>query len=145
MLLTRGMYHWKHELCFMGWVKGNRPPDYGRGKGERDQVTVWEIKSVTQKERKDFNHSTPKPVELFTVPMVKHLKVGEIAYEPFSGSAPQFVAGEQLSRLVYGIEIEPKYVAVALERLSLLGLDCKRIESANVKSNAKTRNAKHAK
>lgn len=122
LLLGRGHYHWKHEPCFMGWVKGNQPPDYGLGNGERTQTTVWEVDSVTQAERKEFNHSTPKPVGLFTIPMVKHLRAGEIAYEPFSGSGPQFVAAEQTARLCYGIEIAPKYVAVALERLEGLGL-----------------------
>ena len=123
MTLTLGMYHWKHELCFMGWVQGHKPPDYGRGNGERDQTTIWEIDSVTSAERVEFNHATPKPVGLFTVPMIKHLKAGELAYEPFAGSGPQYVAGEQTGRLVFGCELEPKYVAVILERLVNMGLE----------------------
>jgi len=121
LVFGRGQYHWKHELCFMGWVEGNQPPDYGEGNGERTQTTVWEIDSVSNAERKEMNHSTPKPVELFRIPIVKHLKPGEIAYEPFAGSGPQFLAAEQLGRRCYGIEIEPKYVAVALERMKAIG------------------------
>ncbi len=116
LLLGRGHYHWKHEPCFMGWVKGNEPPDYGLGNGERTQTTVWEVASVTQAERKEFDHSTPKPVELFTIPIVKHLKVGEICYEPFAGSGPQFIAAEKLNRRCYGIEIEPRYCDVIIKR-----------------------------
>ena len=122
LLLGRGQYHWKHEPCFMGWVKGHQPPDYGMGNGERTQTTVWEIGSVSHAERKKYNHSTPKPVGLFTIPIIKHLKCGEICFEPFGGSGPQWVAAEQLSRLCYGIELEPKYVAVILERLTDMGL-----------------------
>jgi len=123
LLLTRGQYHWKHEPCFMGWVKGHQPPDYGEGNGERTQTTVWEIESVSQADRKEYNHSTPKPVGLFTIPVVKHLKQGEICYEPFAGSGPQFVGAEQLGRICYGIEIEPKYVAVCLQRMKDMGLE----------------------
>jgi DNA modification methylase len=116
LLLGRGQYHWKHEPCFMGWVKGKQPPDYGAGNDERNQTTVWELKSISQLERKEFDHSSPKPVELFTIPILKHLKAGEICYEPFSGSAPQIIAAEQLDRRCFAMEIEPKYVDVAVMR-----------------------------
>lgn len=116
LLLTRGQYHWKHEPCFMGWVRGQQPPDYGRGEGERDQTTVWEVAGVSVAERKEFNHSTPKPVELFTIPIVKHLAAGEIAYEPFAGSGPQFIAAEMQGRRCFGIEIDPGYCDVIVAR-----------------------------
>lgn len=116
LLLTRGQYHWKHEPCFSGWVKGNQPPDYGRGDGERNQTTVWEIGQVTHAERKEFNHSTPKPVGLFEVPITKHLRPGEVCYEPFSGSGPQLIAAEGLGRRCYAMELEPRFVDVAIRR-----------------------------
>jgi DNA modification methylase len=112
LLLGRGQYHWKHEPCFMGWVKGHQPPDYA----ERNQTTVWEIASVASKERKEFNHSTPKPVQLFAIPIKKHLGVDEICYEPFAGSGPQFIAAEQLSRRCFGMEIGPKYCDIIIAR-----------------------------
>lgn len=117
LLLGRGQYHWKHEPCFMGWVKGHQPPDYGEGNGERTQTTIWEIDSVSLADRKEFNHATPKPQGIFTIPIVKHLKVNEIAYEPFAGSGPQYVAAQNLNRICYGIEISPAYCAVILERM----------------------------
>ena len=42
--------------------------------------------------------------------------------EPFAGSGSQYVAGEQLGRLVYGMDNDPAMVAMVLERLSLMGL-----------------------
>jgi DNA modification methylase len=116
LLLTRGHFHWKHEPCFMGWVRGEVPPDYGRGNGERDQTTVWEIDSVPIAERKEMNHSTPKPVELFRIPIIKHLKAGEIAFEPFAGSGPQFIAAEETGRRCYGIETIPRYCDAIVAR-----------------------------
>lgn len=43
-------------------------------------------------------------------------------YEPFLGSGTTLVAAEQLARRCFGMEIEPKYVAVALQRLADMGL-----------------------
>ena len=116
LLLGRGQYHWKHEPCFFGWVEGKQPPDYGRGGGERDQTTVWEVDGVSQAERKTLNHSTPKPVGLFTIPIVKHLRRGEVCFEPFSGSGPQLIAAEQCGVSCRAIELEPAYVQVAIDR-----------------------------
>ena len=116
LLLTRGQYHWKHEPCFMGWVKGNEPPDYGAGAGERNQTTIWEIDSVNRDDRKEFNHSSPKPVGLFEIPIIKHLKPSEVAFEPFAGSGPQFIAAEKHDRRCFGLEIEPRYCDVIVQR-----------------------------
>ena len=54
--------------------------------------------------------------------MRQHTVVGDVCYEPFAGSGSQHVAGEQTGRLVYGLELQPQYVAVILERLSGMGL-----------------------
>jgi DNA modification methylase len=116
LLLGRGHYHWKHEPCFMGWVEGQQPPDYGLGNGERTQTTVWEVAHVTQAERKEFNHSTPKPVGLFTIPIVKHLRAGEACYEPFAGSGPQFIAAEQHGVRCFGAELAPVFCQVIIDR-----------------------------
>jgi DNA modification methylase len=116
LLLGRGQYHWKHEPCFMGWVEGHQPPDYGLGAGERTQTTVWELAHVTAAERQAFNHSTPKPVALFTTPIVKHLRGAESCYEPFAGSGPQFIAAEQHGVRCFGLELEPQYCQVIIDR-----------------------------
>ena len=112
LVFGRGQYHWKHELCFMGWVKGHEPADYS----EHKDTTVWEIPGVDLKERRDFKHSTPKPVELFRRPILKHLKPGEVAYDPFAGSGPQFIAAELTERRCFGLEIEPRYCDVIVKR-----------------------------
>lgn len=48
---------------------------------------------------------------------------GQFVYEPFGGSGTTMVACEQTGRLCRMIEIEPKYVAVILERMATLGLE----------------------
>lgn len=113
--LGRSQYHWRHEPCFFGWGD-KQPPDYGRGDGERDQSTVWEFPGIPLKERKQLGHGTPKPVGIFEIPIVKHLKPGEVCFEPFAGSGPQFIAAEKLERRCFGMDLEPRYVQAIIER-----------------------------
>ena len=47
--------------------------------------------------------------------------------DPFLGTGTSIVAAEQTGRLCYGMEIEPKYIAVTLERLAGMGLEPKLI------------------
>lgn len=107
MVFGRGDYHWQHELCFYGWRRGYRPPFYG----ERNQTTIWSIGRENEKV-----HPTQKPLALFEIPMDNNTRRGDVVYEPFAGSGSQILAAEQKGRKCRAIEIEPAYVAVALER-----------------------------
>jgi len=112
LVLTRsGMYHWKHELCFYGWRRGHQPPWYG----DKSQTTVWALGRDA-----GGHHPTQKPVALFVPPIKNHTRSGEVVYEPFSGSGTQIIAAEQLGRKCRAIEIEPRYVDVAIERWQTL-------------------------
>lgn len=103
----RGHYHWRHELCLMGWLKGKEPEFYG----PKNQSTVW-----TVEKENDKIHPTQKPVELFTIPIKNHLKPGEIVYEPFSGSGSNFIAAEKEHVRCFGMEIDPHYCDVIVAR-----------------------------
>ena len=78
----------------------------------------------------ETDHPTSKPVELFAIPISQHTRAGEVCYEPFSGSGSQHVAGEQLGRLVVGLELQPEFCAVILERLAGMGLQPALVEGA---------------
>ncbi len=52
-----------------------------------------------------------------------HSLFGGVVYEPFAGTGTTIVASESLGRFCFGAELEPKYIAVTLERLSGLGLE----------------------
>jgi DNA modification methylase len=47
---------------------------------------------------------------------------GELVYDPFAGSGSTIVAAHQLGRIGFASELDAAYVAVQLERLSVLGL-----------------------
>jgi hypothetical protein len=88
--------------------------------GERDQATIWRAPSPKRigggsKEYKE-DHPTQKPVVLSEIPIRNHLRPGEAVYEPFAGSGTTLMAAETLGRRCYAMEIDPKYVQVAIER-----------------------------
>lgn len=109
-VLTRSHYLWKHEPCFMGWRRPNRPPKVA----EETLPSTWEMPSFAKDERPD--HPTPKPLDAFGIPMRQHVARGALCYEPFSGSGSQIMAGEANGRRVYAMEISQAYVDVAVER-----------------------------
>jgi DNA modification methylase len=67
-------------------------------------------------------HPTTEAVELIARMVANSSRLGELIYDPFCGSGSTILAAHQLGRIGYGCEIDPAYIAVELERLSLLGL-----------------------
>ena len=64
-----------------------------------------------------------KPVELI-VPMVRNsCPASGMVYEPFCGSGATMAACESAGRTCRALELEPKYVAVTLERMAAMGLE----------------------
>ena len=47
-------------------------------------------------------------------------KRGDIILDPFLGSGTTLIAAEKTGRLCYGIELEPKYIDVAITRWQTL-------------------------
>ena len=59
-------------------------------------------------------HPTQKPVALLQT-LLESAVLGDV-YDPFLGSGTTIIAAEQTGRKCYGMEIEPKYCSVVLER-----------------------------
>lgn len=116
----RGHYHWQHEPCWYAVRKGRG----ANWQGARDQSTVWEIPNVMHAfmrskrgaEDQREEHSTQKPVMAMARPILNHTKPGEAVYEPFSGSGTTLIAAEQTGRRALAVELEPRYVDMAVER-----------------------------
>lgn len=116
-VLTHSFYMWQHEPCFFGWKQGNKPR---RNPGDFP-TTVWQI-DVPILPGVESRHPTEKPLELFSTPILLHTRPEDVCYEPFSGSGTHLCAAENTRRRCFAMEIEPTFVAVALERLSDMGL-----------------------
>jgi DNA modification methylase len=112
----RGNYHWGHEPCWYAVRKGKR----SNWRGDRTQSTVWEVKNLNphggNKDEKQTGHGTQKPVELMRRPILNHTERGDVIYDPFLGSGSTVIAAEQTERVCYGLDIDPKYVDVAVLR-----------------------------
>jgi len=104
--ISRGHYHWRHEPCWYAVRKGATADWIG----DRKQTTLWEINLDKNVEG---GHSTQKPVECMERPLRNH--AGDV-YDPFLGSGTTLIAAERQSRRCYGMEIEPQFVQVAIER-----------------------------
>ncbi|MBS0189673.1 MAG: DNA modification methylase [Planctomycetes bacterium] len=111
-ILTRSHYGWQHEPCFYGWLEGNRPP---RNKDAPNASSVWQIDTIASGEDRP-DHPTPKPLDVFEIPMLQHTKAGELCYEPFAGSGTQIIAAQKLKRRCRAIEISPVYCDLIVRR-----------------------------
>lgn len=63
-----------------------------------------------------YDHPTQKPVLLFETPIANHLARGDAVYDPFLGSGTALIAAERLGRRCYGMELDPRYAQVIIER-----------------------------
>jgi DNA modification methylase len=63
-----------------------------------------------------FDHPTQKPVELMRRPILNHTKRGALVYEPFLGSGTTLAAAELTQRVCYGLELDPKFADVVVQR-----------------------------
>jgi DNA modification methylase len=111
-------YHWSHESCVV--ARRGRP---GPFLGPRDQGTVIEAPSPRMGGAGAdpmVDHPAQKPTVLFERPIRNHLHPGELVYDPFLGSGTTLVAAETTRRRCYGLEIEPRFAQVAIERWQAL-------------------------
>jgi DNA modification methylase len=132
-VLTHSFYMWQHEPCFFGWKQGYKPT---RNAGDFP-TTVWHV-DVPLLPGAESRHPTEKPLKLFTVPILLHTKPVDVCYEPFVGSGTQLCAAQSTGRRCFAMEIEPAFVAVALERLSEMGLEPKVVSAINEKNTDKS-------
>lgn len=118
-VLGRSDYHYRHEPILYGWLENAAHFFID----DRTQDSVFEINRPLASDM----HPTTKPVELIARMIANSSRPGELIFDPYCGSGSSIVAAHQLGRIGYGCELDPAYIAVALERLSMLGLKPKLI------------------
>lgn len=112
IVLNRADYNYQHEPFLYGWNKTHK--FYGKGKFKN--TSVWQIDRPT----KSKEHPTMKPVELFAEILNNATKKDDIVLDTFCGSGTSFIACEQLGRICYGLELDPKYCDVIIKRWETL-------------------------
>lgn len=103
-VINRGPYANGAEFCWYAVRKGTS----ARWIGPPSVNLVWEA-GLEQ----GTDHAAQKSVSLMERPMMYH--EGDV-YDPFVGSGTTIIAAERQGRACYSMEIEPKYVDVAIAR-----------------------------
>ena len=119
LVLGRGDHHYRHETVLFGWIENGSH----FFTSDRSQDSVFEI----DRPQASIFHATTKPIELVARMILNSSRKGDLIYDPFLGSGTTLLACEQLGRIGFGVELDPRYVAVTLERVSALGLKPKLI------------------
>jgi len=108
MVIGHSEYHYRHEHILFGWIKGGTR----HKNSDRTRTTLWEY----DRPSKSDEHPTMKPVALWCQAVRDGSINGETVYDPFIGSGTTIIAAEQLDRKGYGIEIDPSYCQVIIDR-----------------------------
>ena len=97
---------------------GYKSADGRRGRGARgwyggnDASSVFEI----PRPKASPDHPTSKPVALVETMLKNSSRTDDVVLDGFLGSGTTLVACERLGRRCYGIELDPRYVDVAVRR-----------------------------
>ncbi len=108
LVLSQTDYQSKHEPILYGWVDNGTHQFFG----DRKQVSVWKC----DKEPRTQGHTTPKPVEVCSRGILNSSKTDDIIADTFLGSGSTLIASEKTGRICYGMELDPKYIDVIVQR-----------------------------
>ena len=112
LVLTRTDWKYIHEPIIWGWRKDGKHRWYGNQK----QVTVFEFDRIKNSKEDGCGHPSSKPVPLLAYLIQQCTQTNGLVLDGFLGSASTLIACDQLERVCYGIELEPKFVDVAVRR-----------------------------
>lgn len=118
------LYRSRHELVFVfksGTAKHINNVELG--KHGRYRTNVWEYAGVNSfgSNREDLAlHPTVKPTQMIADAMLDCSHRNGIVLDAFAGSGTTLVAAQQTGRRGYGIEIDPRYCDVIIQRMKRL-------------------------
>lgn len=110
LVMGRGDYHAQSEPILYGWKEGAAHLKVLT----RTESNVWNI----PRPKSSQEHPTMKPVEL-VARAIKNHSIG-LVLDLFLGSGTTMVAAHQLNRKCYGMELDPKYCQVIIDRMRKL-------------------------
>lgn len=122
---TGSLYRSKHELVFVYRV-GSAPPSDAieLGGDGRHRNNVWDYASVKPRAVRGRKASAlqqaVKPTALVADALQDVTRRGELVLDLFLGAGTTLIASERCGRRFRGLEIDPAYVDVAIERWSAM-------------------------
>lgn len=143
MVMGRQDYQWKHEPCLYGWKEGAGhyfTPDRTNTTVIDDKIELKKLSKADMlkmlqeiysdktkttvlycdKPYRSAEHPTMKPILLIAPLIENSSKKGWIVLDSFLGSGSTMVASHQLKRKCYGMELDPKYCQVIVDRMRKL-------------------------
>lgn len=97
--------------------KTDGPAIIGRVPGPMDSQTGWfDTSRMDGVDVGKGTHGAGMPTSTALWMLTVHSRSGSVVHEPFCGTGTTIVAAENLNRRCFALEIEPKYVAVAIQR-----------------------------
>ncbi|HEL0016837.1 TPA: site-specific DNA-methyltransferase [Streptococcus equi subsp. zooepidemicus] len=135
-VLGRQDYQWQHEPCLYGWKPGAKHyfvSDFSlstvlasslEDKSKEELIDLirayQEVQptSILRIKRPQANqdHPTMKPLALIERLVRNSSRQGEVVLDSFAGSGTTLMVCEQLNRINYSMELDPKYVQRILKR-----------------------------
>lgn len=105
---------WKFNMepIIFGWRKDGKHIWYG----DQKQTSVFEFDSIKDSEKEGFGHPSSKPIPLIAYLIKQCTQPNGLVLDGFLGSASTLMACDQMDRICYGVELEPKFVDVAVKR-----------------------------
>ena len=107
-VMGRSPYQWGHEPILYGWLKTGKHKWYAG----RAESTIWHY----DKPKKNGEHPTMKPIPLLCYPIKNSSAVNSIILDTFAGSGRTLMACQQMDRICYCMELDPKYASVIIRR-----------------------------
>ena len=111
-VMGRQDYQWQHEPILYGWKEGAGHYFID----SRNQSTVLEF----DKPSRNAEHPTMKPIDLLVYLIKNSSKESDLILDLFGGSGSTLIAAEQVKRICYTMELDPKYCDVIIKRWELL-------------------------
>ena len=103
-------YRFQYEFIIYGFKKGAAHSWYA-GRSETD---IWDF---NRDGRSEYKHPTQKPIQLSSKAISNSSKSDDLVLDLFLGSGSTMVASHQLKRKCYGMELDPKYCQVIIDRM----------------------------
>lgn len=109
--LMRTDWKFNSEPIIFGWRKDGRHRWYG----DQKQTNVFEFDGIKNSKEESFGHPSSKPVPLIAYLIRQSTMTNGLVLDGFLGSASTLIACEEIDRVCYGVELEPKFVDVAVK------------------------------
>lgn len=111
-VMGRQDYQWQHEPILYGWKEGAAHYFIN----DRTQSTILEF----DRPKQSTLHPTMKPIDLIARLVKNSSKENDIILDLFGGSGSTIITAEQLNRICYSMELDPKYCDVIVKRWETL-------------------------